>query len=149
VLTTHEEPYRCRGDSDSVETASFVPPGFAFHDLPLRLARVVPAEFASTPTLSGPSCSDAYVTSAEDIAGIRSKEDLALRLTLLAGDGSLLTGAKAVIEFDTPDEGLACPVFRDNPGFIGRGLTAGGAREFVLPNLRVEELRNVSIHLVF
>jgi hypothetical protein len=89
-----------------------------------------------------------FVTSADDIAEIQTSEGLAVRLTLLAWDGTLLTGAKAVIEFDTPDEGLASPVFRENPGFIGRGRTAGGAREFVLPNLRVESLRNVSIRLV-
>jgi hypothetical protein len=117
-------------------------------DWPSRLARFVPAEFAYTPTLSAPGSADVFVTSADDIAGIQTSEGRAFRLALLAGDGSLLTGAKAIIEFDTPDEGLACPVFRKNPGFIGRGRTSGGAKEFVLPNLRVQKLRNVSIHLV-
>ena len=39
-----------------------------------------------------------------------------------------------LIEFPTPSEGLASPVFRTNPGFVGGGQTAGGASEFVIPN---------------
>jgi Novel toxin 10 len=39
-----------------------------------------------------------------------------------------------VIRFATPDEGLASPVFRTNPGFVGRGFSSGGAPEFVIPN---------------
>jgi hypothetical protein len=39
-----------------------------------------------------------------------------------------------IIHFPTPAEGLAAPVFRTNPGFIGGGLTSGGAPEFVIPN---------------
>lgn len=42
--------------------------------------------------------------------------------------------AQDVIEFSTPSEGLASPVFRSNPGFVGGGLTSGGAPEFVIPN---------------
>jgi hypothetical protein len=137
-----EPPPRLPRDSGSTDRASGIE-----HDLPSRLARVVPADFANTPTLSGIGSSDAFVTSADDIAGIETGEDLAFRLALLAEDGSLLTGAKAVIEFDAPDEGLACPVLRTNPGFAGRGRTAGGASEFVLPNLRVEQLRNVPVRL--
>ena len=38
-----------------------------------------------------------------------------------------------VIEFATPPTCLASPVFRTKPGFVGGGLTSGGAREFVLP----------------
>jgi len=43
-------------------------------------------------------------------------------------------GLLAVIQFPTPRSGLASPVNRLDPGFIGGGRTAGGAREFVLPN---------------
>jgi hypothetical protein len=39
-----------------------------------------------------------------------------------------------VIEFNTPLIGLASPINRTNPGFVGFGRTAGGAREFVIPN---------------
>ena len=38
------------------------------------------------------------------------------------------------IQFPTPAQGLASPVFRSNPGFIGGGVTSGGAPEFVIPN---------------
>jgi YD repeat-containing protein len=34
------------------------------------------------------------------------------------------------------------------PDFIGRGLTAGGAREFTLPNLTIDQLQNVTIRIV-
>jgi Novel toxin 10 len=39
-----------------------------------------------------------------------------------------------VIEFNTPDAGLASAINRSLPGFVGYGKTAGGAREFVIPN---------------
>lgn len=38
------------------------------------------------------------------------------------------------MEFPTPTEGLASPVLRSNPGFVGGGRTAEGTREFVIPN---------------
>ncbi|HZN02225.1 MAG TPA: polymorphic toxin type 10 domain-containing protein [Candidatus Polarisedimenticolia bacterium] len=44
------------------------------------------------------------------------------------------SGSFTVIEFATPSMGLASPIFRKSPGFVGGGLTSGGAREFVLPN---------------
>jgi hypothetical protein len=39
-----------------------------------------------------------------------------------------------VIEFSTPSEGLATPINRCDPGFVGGGKTVGGALEFVIPN---------------
>ncbi|WP_437918737.1 polymorphic toxin type 10 domain-containing protein [Sphingobacterium sp. LRF_L2] len=39
-----------------------------------------------------------------------------------------------VIEFDTPAVGLSSPINRSNPSFVGFGRTAGGAREFTIPN---------------
>jgi hypothetical protein len=41
------------------------------------------------------------------------------------------------------------PVFRSNPGFVGGGLTAGGAPEFVVPNGPIpwERLRSFLAHL--
>ena len=41
-----------------------------------------------------------------------------------------------VIEMPTPT-GIASPVFRSNPGFVGFGRTAGGAREFIIPNGKI------------
>ena|GEM_PF-6088802 len=46
----------------------------------------------------------------------------------------MLSQSFTVVEFTTPAEGLASPVFRNNAGFVGGGRTAGGVREFVLPN---------------
>jgi hypothetical protein len=39
-----------------------------------------------------------------------------------------------VIRFRTPQSGMASPVNRLDPGFVAGGRTAGGAREFVIPN---------------
>jgi hypothetical protein len=112
------------------------------------MARVVEAEFATTTHLSYRQATEAWVTAAEDLAGIRSSYDLADRLTLMNTNGALSSGPKLVIEFDTVTEGLASPVFRSNPGFVGGGRTAGGAREFVMPNLPLSELRNVKTRVV-
>jgi hypothetical protein len=62
--------------------------------------------------------------------------------------GNTIPGPRAVITFDTVTEGLASPVARDAPGFVGGGFTAGGVREFVLPNLSVSSLSNVSVRIV-
>ena len=53
----------------------------------------------------------------------------------------------SVIEFDTP-VGLASPIGRTNAGFIGGGVTKGGAREFVVPNFSIDELINVTMRIV-
>ncbi len=73
-----------------------------------------------------------FVTAADDIAGLNPAQ-LAERLTIRQ------SRTFTVIEFDTPASGLASPVFRNNPGFVGGGRTAGGAREFVLPNGPIPE----------
>lgn len=67
------------------------------------------------------------MTAADDIAGLNAKQ-IAERLTIKEAD------TFTVIRFPTPESGLASPVFRTDPGFVGFGRTAGGAREFVLPN---------------
>jgi hypothetical protein len=84
-----------------------------------------------------------FVAAADDIADVTSSRALAARLTLLDDKGKLGEGPFFVSEFDTPAEGVAVPVFRSNPGFVHGGFTAGGAREFDLPNLRYDQLRNV------
>ncbi len=55
-----------------------------------------------------------------------------------------LSGSRGVIEFDTPVSGVASPVNRSNAGFVGGGQTAGGAREFVIPNKEITKLKNVT-----
>ena len=58
-----------------------------------------------------------------------NSSQIATRLTIPESQ----TGFK-VIEFATPKSGVASPALRTNPGFVGGGKTAEGAREFVIPN---------------
>ena len=95
--------------------------------IPDTLARVIPNGIPAT-TLGRPGSMDVFVTAASDIQGMNAAQ-IADRLSIQPS----LTGFK-VIQFPTPEVGLASPVFRMDPGFVGGGLTAGGAREFVLPN---------------
>jgi hypothetical protein len=116
--------------------------------IPSRMARVIPAEFAGGARLAAPGATEAWVTAAEDLDGITTAAGLAERLTLVDEAGNIVQGSRAVIEFDAVTEGLASPVLRDAPGFVGGGLTAGGAREFVLPNLSISELSNVVVRIL-
>ncbi len=116
--------------------------------IPRRLARVVPARYAESPTLGAPGAQEVFVTAAEDIAGITTSRGLAERLTLVDEAGNLIEGPFAVFEFDAPVSGVASPVFRSSPGFVGGGLTAGGAREFVIPNLLLSDLENLIIRII-
>ena len=102
------------------------PEGIA-NPVPSTMARVIPNGVPAT-TLGRPGATDVFVTGASDIAGLSSKQ-IAQRLTIAESP----TGFK-VIEFATPRSGVASPVFRTDPGFVGGGRTAGGAREFVIPN---------------
>jgi RHS repeat-associated protein len=98
----------------------------AVNEVPTTLARVIPGE-GSFRSLGPPGRTDVFVTAADDIAGLGAS-GIAERLTIPR------SSSFTVIEFSTPAEGLASPVFRTDPGFVGGGFTAGGAREFVLPN---------------
>jgi hypothetical protein len=122
--------------------------GSITNPVPSRLARVVDARFAARPRLGFPGASDVFVTAADDIAGITNSTDLARRLTMLDNTGALRRGPFAVLQFDTPAMGLASPIRRTNPGFVGSGRTADGAREFVLPNLRTNVLGNLTVRMV-
>ena len=114
--------------------------------VPRRLARVIETRFANSPTLGAPGASEVFVTGAgvRDIGRIKTSNGLARRLTLVDDGGNLLQGARTVIEFDLPN-GIATPVNRTNPGFVGGGRTAGNAREFVIPNLNISDLHHVTI----
>jgi RHS repeat-associated protein len=118
------------------------------NSVPKRLARVVPEEFANSPTLGRPGAKDVFVTAADDIRGINTSQGLAQRLTLVDESGNLRSGSLVVLEFDTPASGLASPVSRTNPGFVGRGRTAGEAREFSIPNQPASNLKNVRVRKV-
>ncbi len=116
--------------------------------IPDRMARLVPAEYANGSRLSAPNATEAWVTAADDLAGINSSQGLAQRLTLVDDAGKIIPGPRAVIEFDAPAFGIASPVNRSMPGFVGGGKTAGGAREFVIPNTEINKLQNVTIRIV-
>ncbi len=115
--------------------------------VPKRLARVINSEDASSGLLGGSN--RPFVTAAEDISGINSAEGLSQRLSLFDGDGKLRQGPFKVIEFDTPSQGIASPVNIAeegfNSGYVGKGKTAGGAREFTIDNGPVKDLKNVTI----
>ena len=68
---------------------------------------------------------------------------MARRLTLIDEAGDFIPGPLAVLEFDAPAEEVASPVRRSDPGFVGRGRTTGGAREFAIPNYPISELDQV------
>ena len=93
--------------------------------VPGALARVVPGHV--NPKTLG-TTADVFVTDAKALKGLNAKQ-IADKLTIPQGS----SGFK-VIEFPTPSSGIASPVFRNNPGFVGGGRTAGGAPEFVIPN---------------
>lgn len=94
--------------------------------IPDRLARVIPGKGPFN-LLGPPGNSDVFVTAADDIAGLDANQ-LSQRLTIEQNQKF------TIIEFDTPSSGIASPINRTNPGFVGGGRTAGGAREFVIPN---------------
>jgi hypothetical protein len=92
------------------------------------LARVVPGRINPT-TLGRTGDADVFVTNASELQGISAKE-IAKKLAIPESASGF-----RVIEFPSANvSGIASPVFRVNPGFVGGGRTAGGASEFVIPN---------------
>jgi RHS repeat-associated protein len=116
--------------------------------LPSRLARAVTGKVDDVVRLGHEKATDVFVTTADEIAGITDGRSLAEKLTLVDKSGNLLKGPFKVIEFDNPVKNLASPVFRTNPGFVGGGRTAGGAVEYILPNMKVSELSNVTTRVI-
>jgi hypothetical protein len=126
--------------------------------IPRRAARVIPLDPEQLEKvrkgelpyqfLGRPNAEDVFITAAADIRHIKTARGLAKRLTLLDYAGNLDIRPKLVLEFDTPLTDIASPVFRTTPGFVGRGRTAGGAREFVIPNRPLSELKNLKWRLV-
>lgn len=94
--------------------------------IPNTLARVIAGD-GPFPTLGRIGAEDVMVTASRDISGMNPSQ-LAQRLTIPYSE------SYTVIEFSTPSEGLATPINRLDPGFVGRGMTLGGAREFVIVN---------------
>ena len=106
--------------------ANFASKGLT-NTVPNRLARIIPGNISGK-TLGAPGSTDVFVTAADDIIGLNAKQ-IASRLAIPYSR----SGFK-VIEFNTSRIGIASPINRMNPGFVGFGRTAGGAREFVIPN---------------
>lgn len=78
---------------------------------------------------------EAWVTAADNLAGIDTIEGAAKRLTLVDGNGQLRLGGNAIVEFNIRDSApIASPYNRSNPGFVNGGRTGGGAREWFLPS---------------
>ena len=91
---------------------------------------------------------EAFVAAADDIAGMNSAAQVAERLTLVKPSGQLVDEPLMIIEFNTPVPRLASPIRRTTPGFIEGPTTQGGAREFVVPNYRLDQLSNVTTRIV-
>jgi len=100
------------------------------NSIPQKVARVIP-DGIKTSMLGAPNQSDVFVTAAKDIKGLNAMQ-IANKLTIPQSS----SGFK-VIEFKTPMNGLASPINRTNPGFVGKGRTLGGAREFTIPNQQI------------
>jgi hypothetical protein len=96
------------------------------NSVPKVLARVIRGK-GTYRALGPPGRSDVFVTAAEDIAHL-SPSELAKRLGIAPSD------TFTIIRFEVPETGLASPILRSDPLFIGGGRTVGGAREFVIPN---------------
>lgn len=110
--------------------------------VPDRVVRAVGLKDGLNPedvkTLGLPGDEDVFVTGVSDIADMNASQ-IAQRLTIPESDCGYM-----LIEFDTP-EGIATPVDRTNPGFVGNGRTAGGAREFVDPNGPIPQNATITI----
>lgn len=97
--------------------------------IPTTLARIIPGN-VNPATLGRPGALDVFVTDAEGIAGMNPQQ-ISEYLTIP------YSPTYTIYQFATPAEGLASPVFRSDPGFVGGGLTMGGAPEFVMPNMSI------------
>ena len=101
----------------------------AVNEVPKMFARVIPYNPGSPmpPTIGRENDPSVFVTAAEDVAGLNAAQ-LSQRLGIKSAQEFL------IIRFPAPKPGLSTPLTFDNPQFVGRGLTSGGAREFMIPN---------------
>lgn len=106
------------------------------NDIPEMLARVIPGKGPFAKLSPG---SDAFVTAADDIAGLDAR---GIARVLGIEESKSFT----VIRFPSANQAVASPIRRSNPLFVGRGRTIGGAREFVVPNQAIPA--NATIEIV-
>lgn len=105
-------------------------PAKAVNELPETFVRVIPntPDALSRLRMLGPSGQlRTFVTAAEDIKGLNAAQ-IRERLAIEPAAEYI------VIRFPAVKSGVATPIAYNNPSFIGRGLTSGGAREFVILN---------------
>ncbi|MCX7683011.1 MAG: polymorphic toxin type 10 domain-containing protein [Anaerolineae bacterium] len=109
-----------------------------------RLARVLPRDIAELieagnldVTLARPSEPDVFVTAAADLSHYRTQRSVERRLALPPSDKP-----RSVVSFDydVNKGSIASPINRPYPEFVPGGRTAGGAREWVIPNRPLREL---------
>jgi len=98
--------------------------------VPDRVARVVPIYDDPIKTLGRKGSFDVFVTDPKDIIGLDAK-GIAKRLSIPESNSGF-----QIFEFDTPNN-ITSPINRMDPGFIGKGRTAGGAKEFTIPNQKI------------
>lgn len=111
------------------------------NDIPGTLARVIPLQGGvRIPRMLGPAGqATTFVTAAEDIADTPVSR-LSARL------GIEPASRYAIIRFPTPPTAVASPIeYGENPLFIGRGVTSGGAREFQIPNVAIPPNSTIEI----
>lgn len=101
----------------------------AANEVPKILARVIPFPDGSRmpDNIGKIGDSRVFVTAADDIAGLNAQQ-LSSRL------GIPPSGRFLIMRFPAPNSAIATPIKHIDPQFIGRGLTTGNAREFVIPN---------------
>jgi putative RNase toxin 10 of polymorphic toxin system len=101
--------------------------------IPATFARVVAGHVNPT-TIGKAGDVDAFVTDATAVRGLN-----AAQISERLGIEPSPTGYK-VIEFPSSKvTGIASPINRANPGFVGGGRTIGGAPEYVIPNTAIPE----------
>jgi RHS repeat-associated protein len=99
--------------------------------IPATVTRAIPASIEAT-TLALPSEADAFVTAGGALNGMTSSE-ISTALTIPESSSGF-----NLFEFPTPD-GIASPINRLDPGFVGGGQTGGGLPEYVVPNGPIPE----------
>jgi hypothetical protein len=103
--------------------------------VPEDVARKIEAGFTNV-TLARPGDPDVFITAAEDLARYRTQSAVESRLALPSGPQR----AVVTFKYDWEAGGIASPILRNYPEFIGGGITAGGAREWVIPNRPLSKL---------
>lgn len=114
-----------------------------------QFAKVKRLEFAGSPTLGNPVAPETFITTAEALDGIK---DTAALVELLGLDSSDALADLIILRFELPD---GTPVSSPEGGesgvncnFVSGGCTSGGAPEFIIPNLPIAALENLTQEVI-